>query len=124
MIKFGQKVEAVRRGKAEPEKAVAIMEEDGRVFVAWPDGEVKWIARRFVTTAADRWKAAHKMDISLARWRKAAEKKGISLEEYVYGIERRKAKAERDGKAEKLREYNRVKQQESRARKKAAADGE
>ena len=121
-FKFGQKIMA-NRGNG-MEDALAVKGEKGGVFVIWPDCETRWLPREAVWTAQDRWMAANARKIREKRWRKAAEKRGIPLEEYVYAMEQRKARAmaKRDAD-EKKREYWRKRQQAHREKEKAENDG-
>ena len=125
MIKFGQKIYVQRNG--EWELAVCLRHEGETVFAGLSDGTVEQIAQERVRTKNQQWRATHRERLrQLQRqWsvRKAAEKAGMTLQEYVYALEAKKAKklAERDPK-EKRREYWRKAQQAHRAKKKAEAD--
>ncbi len=121
-FKFGQKIMA-NRGQG-MEDALAVKGDKGEVFVVWPDCEAKWLPRKDVWTAQDRWQKAHAAELRQKRWAKAAERQGKDLAEYVYAMEQRKARAEakRDADAKK-REYWRKRQQAHRE-KKAETDGE
>ena len=122
MIKFGQKVEAGQFEGDDLEKAIAIEEEGGEVFCVWSPVKYGWVPRSAVQTSLDRWKEAHAEEIKQKRWKKAAEKAGVTLQEYVYRMEARRARlqAKKDPK-EKQREYWRNRQQAHRE-KKAEAD--
>ena len=121
-FKFGQKIMA-NRGNG-MEDALAVKGEKGEVFVVWPDCEAKWLPRKDVWTAQDKWTKAHAAELRQKRWAKAAERQGKDLSEYVYAMEQRKARAEakRDADAKK-REYWR-KRQKAHREKKAETDGE
>lgn len=124
MIKFGQKILAKRSPDGEWEEGVAIWEGNGEVLTAFPDTEVLTLERRDVQTSQDRWMKAHAAEIRQRRWKRAAEKRGIPLEEYVYAMEQRAARrAAKKDPAEKRREYWRKRQQAHRE-KKAETDGE
>lgn len=122
-MKFRQKVWARRSPDGDFEEAAAIREWEGMVFVVWPDCTAVWVQRGDVLTSAERWYEANKG--KMAQWqrehraRKRAEETGRPLQEVVYEMEARAAKrrARRDP-AEKLREYNRVRQRAHRARAK------
>ena len=117
-FKFGQKVMAKRFEHSDFENALAVKGEDGEVFVVWPDCEAKWVRRSWVLTAQDKWQKAHAAELRQKRWKKAAERQGKDLSEYVYAMEQRRARimANRDRDAKK-REYWRKRQQAHREKK-------
>lgn len=119
-FKFGQKVMAKRFEHSDFENALAVKGEDGEVFVVWPDCEAKWVRRSWVLTVQDKWQKAHAVELRQKRWKKAAEKAGVTLQEYVYRLEARKARlqAKKDPK-EKQRQYWRDRQQAHREKEKA-----
>ena len=125
---FGQKVIAKRFEHSDFENALAVLGEDGDVFVVWPDCEAKWVRREWVKTKADVWREKNREKILAyqRQWqaKRAAEKAGISLEEYVYKLEAKRAKrAAKKDPAETRRRYWRDRQRAHR-KKKVETDGE
>ena len=117
-FKFGQKVFARLSEEQELERGIVVSQDKGDVFVVWSSTKMGWIPRHYIETPQDRWNKAHAEQIRQRRWRRAAEKQGKSIEEYVYAMEQRRARimANRDRDAKK-REYWRKRQQAHREKK-------
>jgi len=120
-LKFGQKVFAKRTKDGEWEQAVGIKYEMPHIMCVFPDGEVLWLHTERVLSKQEMWAVVNKEKVRLCQrnWRikKKAAEKGITLEEYVYWLEARKAEraAKKDPK-EKQREYWRQRQAAHRAK--------
>jgi len=120
-VKFGQRVFAKRR--EDWEQAVAVQQEAPRIQCVFPNGEMLWLDSDMVMSKQEMWAVVNKEKVRLCQrnWRikKKAAEKGISLEEYVYWLEAKKAEktAKKDPK-EKQREYWRQRQQAHRAKEK------
>lgn len=124
LLKFGQKIFAQRHADGEWEQGIVLKCDLPTVFIGFPDGTVWQVQHGRVKTKAEIWRETHAAEIRQKRWKKAAERQGKDLSEYVYAMEQRKARAEakRDADAKK-REYWRKRQQAHRE-KKAETDAE
>jgi len=124
MIKFGQKIFAQRHADGEWEQGIVLKCDLPTIFVGFPDGTVWQVQHGHIKTKVEIWRETHAAEIRQKRWKKAAEKRGIPLEQYVFLMEQRAARrAAKKDPAEKRREYWRKRQQAHRD-KKAETDGE